>query len=136
MLVALARWMHPVTITCLADAAPPAGTIATRPPVPGGAWNRTPSESPTETRRLSTAANGAGTAGVTSNVETTPRWSVGHGFTDETATRHMHDEFARATIDARHVLADPPDDVATVTAAVLARVADGSLLLAPADQAR
>ncbi len=61
---------------------------------------------------------------------------VAHGFTDAAATRHMHDQFARATVDARHVLIDPPDDVAAVTAAILARLAAGSLLLAPADQAR
>lgn len=29
---------------------------------------------------------------------------VGHDFSDEAATRHMHAEFARATIDSRHVL--------------------------------
>ena len=33
---------------------------------------------------------------------------VGHGFTDEAATRKMHGEFATAGIDRRHVLHDPP----------------------------
>jgi len=51
-----------------------------------------------------------------------------HGFTDEAATRKMHDEFARAEIDARHVLLDPPVDPDDVAAVVLARFADGSLL--------
>lgn len=31
---------------------------------------------------------------------------LGHGFDDESAARHMHDQFANATIDARHVLDD------------------------------
>ena len=51
-----------------------------------------------------------------------------HGFTDEAATRKMHDEFARANVDARHVLLDPPDDPEDVAAEVLARFADGSLV--------
>lgn len=33
---------------------------------------------------------------------------VGHGFTDDAATRKMHAEFAGAAVDARHVLAEPP----------------------------
>jgi adenylate kinase family enzyme len=32
-----------------------------------------------------------------------------HGFTDEAATRHMHDQFATASIDPRHLFIDPPD---------------------------
>src|SRR5207244_9144575 len=31
-----------------------------------------------------------------------------HGFTDEGATRKMHREFARADVEARYVLVDPP----------------------------
>jgi predicted ABC-type ATPase len=40
----------------------------------------------------------------------------GHGFTDEPATRHMHDQFARAEIDPRHVLREPDgvDDLTDV----------------------
>lgn len=38
----------------------------------------------------------------------------GHGFTDEAATRHMHHQFAAASIEARHVLRDPPDGVGPV----------------------
>jgi cytidylate kinase len=34
----------------------------------------------------------------------------GHGFRDEGATRHMYRQFARADIDRRHLLLDPPDD--------------------------
>jgi hypothetical protein len=32
-----------------------------------------------------------------------------HPFTDEAATRKMHDEFSAATVDARHVLTDLPE---------------------------
>ncbi|GEK21032.1 hypothetical protein CXY01_15520 [Cellulomonas xylanilytica] len=48
----------------------------------------------------------------------------GHGFTDPDAARLMHDEFARADVEARHLLADPPDDpheVADLALAALAR---------------
>jgi hypothetical protein len=34
----------------------------------------------------------------------------GHGFTDEEATRHMHRQFLKSTIDPRHVILDPSDD--------------------------
>jgi cytidylate kinase len=34
-----------------------------------------------------------------------------HGFTDQAATRQMHQEFASADIEARHVLKDPPGRV-------------------------
>jgi hypothetical protein len=34
---------------------------------------------------------------------------AGHGFTDEPATRRMHDEFLRASVAERHVFRDPPD---------------------------
>lgn len=52
------------------------------------------------------------------------RTRVGHGFTDEPATRKMHDEFSTATIDERHVLRDPPDDVAGACDALLTDMAD------------
>jgi predicted ABC-type ATPase len=51
---------------------------------------------------------------------------AGHGFTDEAATRHMHDQFARAEIDARHVVHDPPDAVGDVTDLVLNGYGRGS----------
>jgi hypothetical protein len=44
----------------------------------------------------------------------------GHGFTDEGATRHMYREFARADIDRRHVLLDPPDDLDKVADRIVA----------------
>jgi len=43
-----------------------------------------------------------------------------HGFRDEPATRKMYDEFARASIDPRHVFAAPPgapESVADLVAA-------------------
>lgn len=47
---------------------------------------------------------------------------VGHGFSDEGATRKMHHEFARATIEPRHVVdaGGPPAVVADRIAAALA----------------
>jgi hypothetical protein len=56
------------------------------------------------------------------------RTRQGHGFTDEAATRHMHEQFTRAMIDQRHVIVDPPDDVDDVAALVLAAVGDESLI--------
>jgi hypothetical protein len=52
---------------------------------------------------------------------------TGHGFTDEPATRKMHAEFARAEIDARHVLVEPADDLEQVVAEILRRFDGGSL---------
>lgn len=31
---------------------------------------------------------------------------VGHGFTDEDASRHMHAQFEQAEVDRRHILRD------------------------------
>jgi len=39
---------------------------------------------------------------------------VGHGFDDPAATEKMHSEFTGATVDARHVVTDPPDGVDAV----------------------
>lgn len=52
---------------------------------------------------------------------------TGHSFANEAATRHMHDQFARAAIDSRHVLADPPTDVGVTGQAVLRLRAAGTL---------
>jgi len=52
------------------------------------------------------------------------RTRLGHGFTDEPATRKMHNEFSAATVDPRHVLIDPSDDVAEVADLVLMGVAE------------
>lgn len=51
----------------------------------------------------------------------------GHGFNDEHATRKMHQEFAQADIDRRHVLVDPPDQPELVADLVLAAL-DSELL--------
>ncbi|MBK5288082.1 MAG: AAA family ATPase [Acidimicrobiia bacterium] len=48
----------------------------------------------------------------------------GHGFSDDAATRKMHGEFARAAIDARHVVVDPPPVVQTVDLIVEGIAAD------------
>jgi len=52
---------------------------------------------------------------------------LGHGFTDEDATRHMHREFAQADIDPRHVLADLPASAAETAAEIARRVQAGTL---------
>jgi predicted kinase len=53
----------------------------------------------------------------------------GHGFTDEAATRHMHNEFAGADIAERHVIQNPPDDSELLVAQLVSATADGSLLI-------
>jgi cytidylate kinase len=55
------------------------------------------------------------------------RTREGHGFTDETATRSMHREFARSPLDARHLLVDPPERPAETAAIVLDRLRAGTL---------
>jgi len=55
----------------------------------------------------------------------------GHGFTDEPATRKMHDEFSRASIAERHVLRNPPDAPDEVADEVGARVERGVLTYRP-----
>lgn len=45
---------------------------------------------------------------------------TGHGFADEDATRQMHAEFASATIDPRHVFANPSGQAEATAAAILA----------------
>lgn len=54
---------------------------------------------------------------------------TGHGFTDPDAARHMHDDFALAEVEERHVLRDLPAGVDDVVAAVLTRRAAGDLTL-------
>jgi predicted ABC-type ATPase len=51
----------------------------------------------------------------------------GHGFTDLPATRKMHAEFARAEIDQRHIVVDPPDRPEDVADLIDARRQNGSL---------
>jgi hypothetical protein len=53
---------------------------------------------------------------------------LGHGFTDEGATRKMHHEFARADLDRRHVLLDPPDQPEAVADLIVAALTSGNLL--------
>lgn len=51
----------------------------------------------------------------------------GHGFTDEAATRHMHREFASASIDPRHVLGDPFEGARPVADLIQRAQAAGAL---------
>lgn len=53
-----------------------------------------------------------------------------HGFTDEPATRKVHDEFRRAEIAERHVLRDPPATARDVADVVVERFAAGTLAYA------
>jgi predicted ABC-type ATPase len=52
---------------------------------------------------------------------------VGHGFTDEPATRDMHSQFAKAGIDHRHVLADWPGTAQDGAQEILRRAQAGAL---------
>lgn len=52
---------------------------------------------------------------------------LGHGFSDEPATRKMHAEFTDADVDPRHVLVDPPDTPDAVADAIEAARAFGDL---------
>jgi hypothetical protein len=55
------------------------------------------------------------------------RHRVDHGFTDEEATRKMYDEFAKASIDDRHVLRDPPEGVDAVADQIMGELEKGQL---------
>ena len=59
-----------------------------------------------------------------------------HGFDDEAATRKMHAEFARARMDERHVLRDPPEDVAAAAALIESARRAGQLTYAVASRRR
>lgn len=50
-----------------------------------------------------------------------------HDFSDEAATRKMHAEFASARIADRHVLRDPPNEVAEVSALIESARSTGQL---------
>src|SRR5262245_207198 len=58
---------------------PPRGTTFTDWPVPAAVRYRIARLSPAKTSLDAGATNGAGTFGVTTNVDSTPRWSVGQG---------------------------------------------------------
>ena len=51
----------------------------------------------------------------------------GHGFRDRGGTYKMHDEFARADIDPRHVIRSSGETAQEVADDILQRVADGTL---------
>ena len=50
-----------------------------------------------------------------------------HGFRDEDATRHMHQEFAQAAIDQRHLIANVACNANEVTDEILNRLQEGAL---------
>ena len=52
----------------------------------------------------------------------------GHGFTDEAATRKMHEEFAGADIGFQHLLVDPPDGPEAVADRIIAALANHTLM--------
>lgn len=54
----------------------------------------------------------------------------GHGFTDVGAARTMHSEFARADVDHRHMLIDPPDEPDEVADRAAAALSKGLLAYA------
>jgi hypothetical protein len=58
---------------------------------------------------------------------------VGHGFTDQEATRHMHREFAAAEIDGRHVVTST-ETAAVVASCLVELVGEGTLLWTIDDQ--
>lgn len=51
----------------------------------------------------------------------------GHGFTDDDATRKMHRDFARAEVERRHLLLDPPDEPEDVADLIVAALSSGAL---------
>jgi AAA domain len=53
-----------------------------------------------------------------------------HGFTDEAATRRMHQQFAAAGIDHRHVFVDPPDEAHAAAERIMTALAAGDLAYA------
>jgi gluconate kinase len=58
----------------------------------------------------------------------------GHGFVDVGATRKMHDEFARADIEPRHVIVDPSHDPEAVADLIVAALAKETLAYVSADR--
>ncbi len=59
------------------------------------------------------------------------RTRVGHAFVDEAATRHMHAEFATATIEPRHLFPNPPGAFDQTVEAIVAAHAAGTLATLP-----
>jgi cytidylate kinase len=57
------------------------------------------------------------------------RTRLGHSFSDEAATRKMHHEFAASTIDARHVLVEPPEGVGAACDLIIAGLTSGVFTL-------
>ncbi len=52
---------------------------------------------------------------------------VGHGFTDESATRHMHAQFEQSQVDHRHVIRGTSASVGSLAESIVERVGAGGL---------
>ena len=52
---------------------------------------------------------------------------IGHGFTDEAATRHMHGQFASVLLARRHVIDEFTGDSSELVELIVARVGSGRL---------
>jgi hypothetical protein len=52
---------------------------------------------------------------------------TGHGFADPDATRKMHDEFAAADIEPRHLFTNPPAEQEATATAIIAAHRHGRL---------
>lgn len=63
-------------------------------------------------------------------VETCVARRRNHGFSDEAATRKMHEEFAAADVPKRHVLHQAGEDVITVADSITAALERGDLAYA------
>lgn len=59
------------------------------------------------------------------------RTRVGHSFTDEVAARHMHEQFAGAGIDPRHLFANPSGQVDQTVEAIVSAHTAGTLATLP-----
>jgi len=54
-----------------------------------------------------------------------------HGFTDEAATRHMHQQFDRAVLASRHIIRDPDADADSIVHWIIDLVRSGDVAFEP-----
>jgi hypothetical protein len=53
------------------------------------------------------------------------RGRIGHGFSDLSATRDLHAQFADAAVDTRHLITEPGDHPAQLAELISGRLYDG-----------
>jgi hypothetical protein len=53
------------------------------------------------------------------------RGRIGHGFSDPSATRDLHAQFADAAVDARHLITEPGDHPAQLAELISGTLDDG-----------